>query len=110
MTNACRCCASYANDAWDAVADFLLHPPASISRRDLERLKAYARLGWRVEQNPDHDDAGWIIQSLLGGGGAPEYDRQVSEFEEDQPVEYPRYLQTIQEIIERRCKAIEPDT
>ena len=48
-------------------------------------------------------DAGWIVQSLLSGGGAP-------EFEEDHPVSYPRHLRTIQEVIERRCKVIEPDT
>lgn len=47
MTNACCSCATYENDAWDAVVDFLLHPPESVARQDLERLKAYVRLGWR---------------------------------------------------------------
>ena len=95
MTNTCCSCAAYANDAWDAVVDFLLHPPESVARQDLERLKAYVRLGWRVEQNTDHDDAGWTLQSLLGGGGAPEYDKHsyrgilealVAELEEDGPL------------------------
>lgn len=40
----------------------------------------------------------------------PEYYCQISKFEEDHPVEYPRHLRTIQEIIERRCRIIEPDT
>lgn len=110
MSNACRSCGNYANHAWDAVAEFLLHPPVLVTRQDLERVKAYARLAWRVEQNPDHDDAGWVLQSLLGGGGRPEYDKQVVGFEEDHPVTYPRYLCLLQEIIERRCKIIEPDT
>lgn len=110
MNNSCYSCAKCANDAWDAVVDFLLHPPESVTRPDLERLKAYVRLGWRVEQNPDHDDAGWILQSLLGGGGSPEYNKQIAEFEEDRSVTYPRHLGVIQEIMERRCKVIEADT
>ena len=36
---------------------------------------------------------------------AKQYYRQISEFEEAHPVDYPRYLRTIQEIIERRCKS-----
>ena len=110
MSNSCRGCTNAVNDAWDLVTDFLLHPPETVERRSLERLKAYVRLAWCVEQNPDHDDAGWIIQTVLIGGDAPEYDKQIVEFEEGHPVEYPRYLKTIQEIIERRCKVIEPDT
>lgn len=110
MSNNCYSCERCAADAWNVAAEFLLHPPESVARRDLERLKAYVRLAWRVEQNPDHDDAGWIIQSLLDGRGAPEYDKQVTEFEENNSVTYPRHLQTIQEIIERRCTVIEPDT
>lgn len=113
MTNSCRGCTNAVNDAWDKVTDFLLYPPVFIARQDLEWLKGLVRLAWRVEQNPDHDDAGWVIQQLLDGwasGGAPEYYRQISEFEEDHPVVYPRHLRTIQEIIERRCRIIEPDT
>lgn len=110
MSNTCRGCTNAVNDAWDTVTEFLLHPPKLVTREDVERLKAYVRLAWRVEQNPDHDDAGWIVQSLLSGGGAPEYDKQVAEFEEDHPVVYPRHLRTIQEIIERRSGIIEPDT
>ena len=30
-------------------------------------LKGLVRLTWRVEQNPDHEDAGWIIQQVLDG-------------------------------------------
>lgn len=32
MTNACRECLTIANDAWDAVSEFLLHPPKSVAR------------------------------------------------------------------------------
>lgn len=113
MTNACLNCAKSANDAWDKVTDFLFYPPVFITRQDLEWLKGLVRLAWRVEQNPDHDDAGWVIQQMLdgwNGRGLPEYYRQISKFEEDYFVEYPRYLKTIQEVIERRCKVIEPNT
>lgn len=110
MSNNCYWCEKYANDAWDIVADFLLHPPESVARRELERNKAYVRLAWRVEQSHDHGTAGWIIQALLCGEGAPEYDKQVDAFEERCPVTYPRYLGLIQEIMERRCKVIEADT
>lgn len=112
MSNACRSCAKSANDAWDKVTDFLFHPPVFITRQDLELLKGLVRLTWRVEQNPDHEDAGWIIQQVLdgwSGRGTPEYYRQIREFEEAHPVDYPRYLRTIQEIIERRCRVIEPN-
>lgn len=113
MSNACHSCAKNANDAWDKVTDFLFHPPVFITRQDLECLKGLVRLAWRVEQNPDHDDAGWVIQQVLdgwSGRGTPEYYRQISEFEGAHPVDYPRYLRTIQEVVERRCKVIEPDT
>lgn len=113
MSNACRSCSKSANDAWDKVTDFLFHPPVFITRQDLEWLKGLVRLVWRVEENPDHDEAGWVIQQVLDGWGGrsmPEYYRQISEFEEAHPVDYPRYLRTIQEVLERRCKVIEPDT
>ena len=97
MTNSCRGCTNAANDAWDLVTDFLLHPPETVERRGLE-------------QNHDHDDAGWIIQTVLISGDDPEYDKQIVEFEESHPVEYPRHLKTIQKIIERRCRVIEPNT
>lgn len=112
MTNACLNCAKSANDAWDKVTDFLFYPPVFITRQDLEWLKGLVRLAWRVEQNPDHDDAGWVIQQMLdcwSGRGSPEYYRQISKFEEAHPVVYPRYLKTLQEVIERRCWVIEPD-
>lgn len=35
---------------------------------------------------------------------------QIVEFEEDHPVVYPCHLRTVQEIIERRYRIIEPDT
>lgn len=111
MTNACARCAIVANDAWDTVADFLRHPPESILRRDLERLKMYTRLAWRVEQSPDHDDSNvWMLQALLQGKGDDIYDEQAAKFEERYPVDYPQHLRTIQEVMERRCKVIEPDT
>lgn len=113
MTNACLNCAKSMNDAWDKASDFLFHPPLFVTRQDLEWLKGLVRLAWRVEQNPDHDDAGWVIQQALDGWsdrGSPEYYRQISEFEEVHPMEYPRYLRLLQKIIERRCKVIEPDT
>ena len=111
MTNACDRCAIVADDAWNTVTDFLLHPPKSVLRRDLERLKMYVRLAWRVEQSPDHDDLNvWMLQALLRGRGDVVYDEQAVKFEEKHPVDYPRHLRTIQEIIERRCKVIEPDT
>ena len=47
---------------------------------------------------------------VLVGGGEPEYDKQIGEFEEDHPAAYPRHLGVIQEIMERRCKVIEADT
>lgn len=110
MSNPCYGCAACVKDACDIVTDFLMYPPESITRRDVERYKAYVRLAWRVEQKPDHDDAGWVIQKLLDGEGGPAYDKRVAEFEEDHPVVYPGHLRTIQEIIERRCTVIEPDT
>jgi len=111
MTNACHGCTNAANDVWDKASDFLFHPPMFVTRQDLEWLKGLVRLAWRVEQNPDHDDAGWVIQQVLyDWRGTPEYYRQISEFEEAHPVDYPRYLRIIQEVIERRCKVIEPDT
>lgn len=110
MTNTCRGCTACVNEAWDVITAFLLHPPESVTRRDLERLKVYVRLAWWVEQNPDHDDAGWVIQQLLDGGDDPEYDEKAAEFEAAHSVDYPRHLRTIQEIIERRCKVIEPNT
>ena len=110
MTNLCRGCAACVKEAWDIVTDFLMYPPESIMRRDVERYKTYVRLAWRVEQNPDHDDAGLVILKLLNGESGPAYDKRVAEFEEDHPVVYPGHLRTIQEIIERRCTIIEPDT
>lgn len=110
MSNTCRGCTNAVNDAWDIVTHFLLHPTETVTRQVVERLKTYVRLAWRVEQNPDHDDAGWVIQQLLDGGDDPEYDEKAAEFEAAHPVDYPRHLRAIQEIIERRCKVIEPDT
>lgn len=109
MSNTRRGCTTCVNEAWDIVTAFLLHPPESVTRRDLERLKAYVRLAWRVEQNPEYDGAGWAIQQMLDGGGDPEYDMRAEEFEEENPAIYPGHLQTIQEIIERRCRVIEPN-
>ena len=51
-----------------------------------------------------------MIQNLLDGEGGPAYDKRVAEFEEDHPVVYPGHLRTIQDIIERRCVVVGPDT
>lgn len=74
-----------------------------IPRNRANYLQAYVRLGHRIDLAEGHTLAG-------SGRGMPEYYRQISEFEEAHPVDYPRYLRTIQEVIERRCKVLEPDT
>lgn len=108
MTNVCRECLTIANDAWDAVSEFLLHPPMSVTRSAVERYKAYARLAWRIEQGDDHDSTGWVLETLHRGGFGAECLREVERFEALSPVDYPRHVRLIQELIERRCRNIEP--
>ena len=107
MANACRECLTIANDAWDAVSEFLLHPPRSVTRSALEQYKAYARLAWRIEQGDDHDTTGWVLETLHRGGFGAGYLREVERFEKLYPVDYPRHVRIFQELIERRCKNID---
>ena len=107
MTNACRECITIANDAWDAVSEFLLRPPRSVTRSALEQYKAYVRLAWRIEQGDDHDATGWVLETLHRGGFGEKYLWEVEKFEKLDPVVYPRSVRIIQELIERRCKNIE---
>ena len=109
MTNACCECLTIANDAWDAVSEFLLHPPMSVTRSVLEQYKAYARLAWRIEQGDDHDETGWVLETLRSGGFGEKHLWEVEKFEKLDPVVYPRHVRIIQEIIERRCRVIEPN-
>ena len=98
-----------------------------IPRNRANYLQAYVRLGHRIDLAEGHTLAGRILEKMLdshetwglyetdgldgwSGRGTPEYYRQISEFEEAYTVDYPRCLRTIQEVIERRCKVIEPDT
>lgn len=108
MTNVCRECLTIANDAWDAVSEFLLHPPMSVTRSAIERYKACARLAWRIEQGDDHDSTGWVLETLHRGGFGAECLREVERFEALSPADYPRHVQLIQELIEKRCRNIEP--
>lgn len=107
MTNACRECLTTANDAWDAVSEFLLHPPRSVTRSALEQYKAYARLAWRVEQADDHDATGCVLETLRRGVLRENYLCEVEKFEKLSPVVYPRHVRIIQELVERRCENVD---
>lgn len=84
-------------DAWDLLAGALNRPPETVTHAD-------------VEQTEDHDDAGWFLELLLDGDGDPHFTERAARFERENIVDYPRHLCFMQEIIERGCKVIEPDT